>query len=111
MAAKADNPIWGAQEDYAVTNFSAKIATKLMMLNVELGLGLGSASNYDLTVPSFSGLVSYDLPIGGLLETTPVAALRSNLFFEMMMLTSSPLENGTSDVMNMGMSVSYPFLF
>ena len=103
-----------ATDDYGLINVSAKMSTKLLIFNVHLGVGMGSASAYELTVPSFSGGLTYQLPIEGLLENLNQPALNGvdvSLFLEIVELTSSPLENGTSDLMNMGLSVSYPVLF
>ena len=107
-----------APNDYSLMNFSLKAAAKLFIFDVALGAGMGSASDYDLTVPSFSGSIKYELPLSGLLNTlsdktgmAQLSGLKMSLFSDFMMCTSSPLENGTSDLMSLGLGISYPVLF
>ena len=66
-----------------------------------------------LLIGTVSGGLTYNLPIKGLIEMSnqpQLEGLEMSLFFEVIELTSSPLENGTSDLMNLGLSVSYPIL-
>ena len=97
--------------DYGIIMFSANASTQIMMFDVNLGLGMGSASDYDMTVPALSFGLAYDLPIQSLIDNDKLEDLKVALSAEYAMLTSSPFENGSSDIINLGLSVSYPILY
>ena len=84
----------------------------MLFFDVELGTGLSSASNYEMTSLFVSGGLSYNLPLQSLLEDAgPLSNLNLSLGAEFIEVFNSPQENGTTDVMNFGLSVGYPILF
>ena len=109
--------------DYSVTSFGVSIAKDVSILNLHIGTGLALASgttlynpwdDYSMTTLYMSGGLSYTLPLSGLLEKVADGKMK-NLQLALngggMIIFGGPDPNGTSDMLNFGLAVKYPFLF
>lgn len=122
--------------DYSATNIGAKLVTSISSINLFAGTGLATASGnemilrdgngdgvatyneYSMTSAYFSAGGSYTLPLSSLFEKIDmgninfdISNLTISLFGEGVMIMAAPAEEGTSDIINAGISIGYPILF
>ena len=122
--------------DYSATNIGAKLVTSISSINLFVGTGLATASGnemilrdsnddgvptyneYSMTSAYFSAGGSYTLPLSSLFEKIDmgninfdISNLTISLFGEGVMIMAAPAEEGTSDIINAGISIGYPILF
>ena len=106
---------------YAPMNIGANLVTDLMMLDVSFGTGLSMASgswsvgedDYSFTTLYTAMGLSYTLPLASLLESAgSLSNLKVSVGGKFTMIFASPDDWGdTSDIIDLGLSVSYPVLF
>ena len=122
--------------DYSATNIGAKLVTSISSINLFAGTGLATSSGnemilrdgngdgvatyneYSMTSAYFSAGGSYTLPLSSLFEKIDmgninfdISNLTISLFGEGVMIMAAPAEEGTSDIINAGISIGYPILF
>ena len=110
--------------NYSVTSFGVKLEKAISVINISLGAGLSMSSGdsmqapdhapYDMTTLFLSGGLSYNLPLTGVLTKIADGRFQDlNIALSMggMEIFGAPADAGTSDLLDFGLSVSYPFLF
>ena len=122
--------------NYSATNIGAKLVTNISAISISAGTGLAISSgtemllrdgdgdgdveynSYDITTAYFSAGASYELPLSKLLEKVDmgninfdISNLSISLFGEGVIIMAAPAEEGTSDIINAGISIGYPILF
>tara|TARA_B100000700_G_scaffold326943_1_gene440001 strand:- start:992 stop:1672 length:681 start_codon:yes stop_codon:yes gene_type:complete len=115
--------------DYSLTLFSTKLITNISILNLSIGTGLASASgtqmyeidgvyeDYSMTTAFVSGGISYTLPLDALMAKIDmgninfdISGLKISIFLEGVEVFGAPSEEGTSDLINAGISMGLPVL-
>lgn len=110
-----------AYSDYGVTNIGIKFSKAMSSLNIKLGTGLSLSSgttmyqpyeDYSMTTFFISGGLDYTLPLSGLLSGKgKLEELRVSLSMGGIEIFGAPSDSGTSDLLDFGLSVSYPLYF
>jgi len=109
--------------DYSVKNIGLKFLKSVSILDISLGTGLSLSSgtaiyhpyeDYSMTTLYISGGVSYTLPLSGVFSKVmdgKLQELEISIGVGGTEIFGAPADTGTSDMIDFGMSVSYPFLF
>ena len=122
--------------DYSATNIGTKLVTNISIVDISVGTGLAISSGtemnlrdsdgdgvdeyntYDMTTAYVSAGMSYTLPLSKLFKKIDlgninfdVSNLTISFFGEGLMIMGAPAEEGTSDIINAGISIGYPILF
>ena len=109
--------------DYSVTNLGLKLKREVSMLDISIGTGLSMANgtamyppfgDYDMTTLFISGSVSYTLPLSGVMSKIAGGKLQDlNIAVSAggIEIFGAPAEDGTSDIIDLGISISHPFFF
>ena len=118
---KAEGDLSSNYTDYSVTSFGLNFNKKVSILDITLGTGLSIASgtamylpydDYNMTTLYISGTLSYDLPISNLMSKVgQLENLNVSIAIGGMEIFGAPADEGTSDVIDFGLNVSYPFFF
>ena len=118
---KAEGDLSSNYTDYSVTSFGLNFNKKVSILDITLGTGLSMASgtamylpydDYNMTTLYISGTLSYDLPISNLMSKVgQLEDLNVSIAIGGMEIFGAPADEGTSDVIDFGLNVSYPFFF
>jgi hypothetical protein len=115
--------------DYSITNFGAKLVTSISILDISMGSGLAMSSGtqmysingeypeYSMTTAYISAGASYTLPLKQLFQKIDlgnlnfdISTLSISLFIEGVEIMGAPSAEGTSDLINTGLSIGYPIL-
>ena len=109
--------------DYSVKNIGMKLSKEFSSFNIFLGSGLSLASgttmyqpfeDYNMTSLFISGGISYILPLSNMLDKIQdgkFSDLNVAINLGGIEVFGAPSDSGTSDIIDMGISISYPFLF
>ena len=113
-------------DDYSLTLIRADLTTNISVLNVSVGTGLAMASgtqiyadeDYQMTTALISAGIGYNLPLSNMFseismgnKTFDLSSLSISVFLEGVEIFGAPAESGTSDIINLGLGISYPVLF
>ena len=119
----ASGPLSSNFTDYSVKNIGIKLSRNVSVLKINLGTGLSIASgktmytpyeDYNMTTLFLSGSLSYDLPLSGVFENIAggrLENLKVSVTAGGIEIFGAPSDGGTSDIIDFGVAVSYPFLF
>ena len=109
--------------DYSVTSLGIALNREIAFLNLNIGTGLSLASgtamyqpfdDFNMTTLYVSAGVSYDLPLSILtskLNNESLNNLKMSINLGGIEIFGAPADEGTSDIIDFGLSIGYPFFF